>query len=239
MKKKPASFHQRILDDVRDNILKGVWLPGQRIPFETDMAQDYGVSRMTVNKVLTQLAREGYLERRRKGGTFVAAPRLQSAVLEIADMKQEVQHAGREHSFVLLRHELREASEVDMHSLTLTGKRPRVLSLLVLHKADGAPYCVEERLINVVAIPEALSADFAVEPAGSWLLQQVPWSSAEHVIRAVAATAADARLLKISAGTPCLEIDRLTQRGGVPLTAVRLCYPGSQHQVVARFMPNS
>ena len=67
---RPATLHERILNEVRDNILRGAWPPGHRIPFETEMAAAYGVSRMTVNKVLTQLTREGYLERRRKSGTF-------------------------------------------------------------------------------------------------------------------------------------------------------------------------
>ena len=66
--KKPGTFslHERILNDVREKIVSGTWPPGFRIPFETDMAKDYGCSRMTVNKALTQLARYGLLERARK-----------------------------------------------------------------------------------------------------------------------------------------------------------------------------
>jgi GntR family histidine utilization transcriptional repressor len=113
------------------------------------------------------------------------------------------------------------------------------LALLTLHEADDAPYCLEDRLINVGAIPEAVDVDFSAEPAGNWLLRKVPWGTAEHVIRAVAATSQDAKLLKVPAGSPCLEIDRITTREGSPLTAVRICYPGDQHQMVARFMPGS
>lgn len=239
MAEKRSSHHQRILADVRSNILRGSWPPGWRIPFETDMAHDYGVSRMTVNKALTQLAREGFLDRRRKGGTFVAAPRHRSAVMEITDLRREVEKAGQHHSVVLLQRAARAAEDLDRHRLQNNDPDLQVLALTALHRADGAPYCLEDRLINLAAVPEARHADFSEEPAGSWLLRQVPWSSAEHTIRAVAATAADGKLLNMAAGAPCLEISRITRHDGQPLTAVRLTYPGSQHQLVARFMPQS
>ena len=42
--KKPEtmSLHKLILSDVREKIVSGTWPPGFRIPFETDMAKDYG-----------------------------------------------------------------------------------------------------------------------------------------------------------------------------------------------------
>ena len=55
MSERPATLHERILTEVRENIVSGTWPPGHRIPFEVEMAAAYGVSRMTVNKALTQL----------------------------------------------------------------------------------------------------------------------------------------------------------------------------------------
>lgn len=50
---------------------------------------------MTVNKVLTQLARAGLVERRRKAGTFVMRQQSRSAVLEIHDIRMEVAALGQ------------------------------------------------------------------------------------------------------------------------------------------------
>ncbi|MBN9194540.1 MAG: acetate--CoA ligase family protein, partial [Microbacterium sp.] len=61
---------------------------------ELDLAEQYGCSRMTVNKALTQLANAGLIERRRKAGSYVAQPRAQSAVLDIHDIRDEVQSLG-------------------------------------------------------------------------------------------------------------------------------------------------
>jgi GntR family histidine utilization transcriptional repressor len=237
MKQRPETHHQKILEQVRGNILSGTWPPGHRIPFENDMARDFGVSRMTVNKVLTQLTREGFLERRRKLGTLVSVPRVQSAVMEIADIKNEVLGAGQVHSYAQISRDVRPASAAECARLQMPDTVLRLLHLQGLHSADGVPYCLEQRLINLGAVPEAEGTSFETEPAGTWLLRQVPWSSAQHTIRAVAIAAADAKWLRLPSGTACLEIERLTQFNGQAITLARLCYPGDRHQLVARFLP--
>ena len=49
---------------------------------------------MTVSKVMTELANAKLIERRRKSGSFVLRPLAQSAVLEIQDMRAEVDALG-------------------------------------------------------------------------------------------------------------------------------------------------
>ena len=48
-----------ILGDIEGRIMSGEWAQGFRLPFEADLAAHYDCSRMTVNKVMTQLARNG------------------------------------------------------------------------------------------------------------------------------------------------------------------------------------
>jgi len=51
-----GTHHDRILTRLRDRITSGEWQPGFQLPFETQLAESHGVSRMTMNKVLAQLA---------------------------------------------------------------------------------------------------------------------------------------------------------------------------------------
>src|SRR5690606_22641545 len=99
-------------------------------------------------------------------------------------------------------------------------------------------FCFEERLINLAAVPDAASADFSVQPPGSWLLGQVPWSAAEHRIRAVSADRRAADALDLAAGTACLVIERRTWSSEAHITHVRLTYPGERHELVAQFSPS-
>src|SRR5258705_6488594 len=94
MDAQPASLHRRILSDISERIVSGDWPPGHRIPFEHELSAEYNCSRMTVNKALSQLAKAGLIERRRRSGSFVRLPQSQAAVLEIHDIRIEVETLG-------------------------------------------------------------------------------------------------------------------------------------------------
>jgi GntR family histidine utilization transcriptional repressor len=80
----------RIGSDIQRRIASGEWKPGHRIPFEHELVTQYNCARATVGKALTALVRTGLLERRRKAGTFVAYPHVQSAVLDIPDIGKAI-----------------------------------------------------------------------------------------------------------------------------------------------------
>jgi GntR family histidine utilization transcriptional repressor len=230
-------LHQRILADIEARILSGEWPPGHRVPFEHELTAEYHCSRMTVSKVLTQLAKAGLVARRRKAGTFVARPHSQAAVLEIHDIKAEATALGLSYRFEILKRRKREirAAEGALIGLPAPGA---ILEVACRHFGGAQPFCLEERIINLAAAPEAAGESFAELPPGAWLIQRVPWTAAEHRIRATGADKPTAATLRISEGAPCLSIERRTWRAEQPVTYVKLTYPAEAHELVARFAPS-
>jgi DNA-binding transcriptional regulator YhcF (GntR family) len=57
---------------LRDAIRSGSPGLGEAVPSESELAHQYGISRMTAGKVLGQLAAEGLIRRRRGAGSVVA-----------------------------------------------------------------------------------------------------------------------------------------------------------------------
>ncbi len=238
MNQPAQTLHQRIVADMECNILSGKWSPGHRLPFEVDLARQYDCSRMTVNKAMMQLARSGLIERRRKSGSFVTRPHSQSAVLEIRDIKAEVLSLGLAYGYRLLSRRKRKAGPRD-RALLGPGETGHVLALECLHLADGRPFCSERRIISLDAVPAAESQSFAAIAPGPWLLERVPWSSAQHTIRAIAADTHLAQILAVPPAAPCLCVERRTALEGVPVTHVLLAWPGSSHELVAQFEPST
>lgn len=234
------THHARILDGLRQQILTGAWPPGFQLPREIELAETYGVSRMTMNKALSALAREGYLIRRRRGGTSVAHPRAQSAAMAITDPAQEIGALGLTHSWGLLSRKEDLLSDDDRRLLGFDDlpKDRAVLQMLGLHKTPRGPFCLEMRAINPALVPDARQVDFATVLPGQWLLQTMPWTAARHRIRAVNAMGQDARLLGLPVGGACLEVLRTTRIEGAWVTHVRLLYPGEAHQLIADFAPS-
>ncbi len=235
--KDPAtSLHQRILQEIEQNILSGKWVPGYRIPSENDLAIQYQCSRMTVNKVLTQLARANMVERKRKAGTVVLRSQSRSAVLVIQDIGAEVAALDLPYRYEVLALKKRRSLRTDMKLLDLE-KAETILDVQVLHYAGARPFCLESRLINLETVPGAAVENFRDQSPGSWLRSHVPWTSAEHRIRVGLVNPDLTDLLKVPEGTPGLIIERSTWLQGRSVTSVRLLYPGEGHELVARFSP--
>ncbi|CUW45335.1 transcriptional regulator, GntR family [Brucella vulpis] len=134
------SLHQRILDDIESRILSGEWLPGHRIPFEHELTEYYGCSRMTVNKALTQLAKAGLIERKRRSGSFVSFPQSQAAILEIHDIREEVAALGLPYRFELMNRWERLSGPADARRLDIARHTPLV-ELLCRHYAGKRVFC--------------------------------------------------------------------------------------------------
>jgi hypothetical protein len=66
-----ASRYDEIRDTLRSQIISGKIVPGQTIPTRVAIQQHYGAGPMTVNRALTDLQDDGFLEARRGQGTRV------------------------------------------------------------------------------------------------------------------------------------------------------------------------
>lgn len=228
------SLHERIRSDIETRILSGALAPGDRLPIEAELIQDYHCSRMTVNKALSALATAGLIERRKRAGTFVARPRLHAMVLDVPDLKQEVIRRGQTYGYRSLSRRRRKAARKDADEIALAGQGD-LLELSGLHSSDGRPLALERRLISIAAVPSCLDADLESDPPGSWLLRHVAWTEAATRISAVGADTHTARILMLADGEPCLSIERSTWRGGEQITSVHQIFVAHSYDLVARF----
>jgi GntR family histidine utilization transcriptional repressor len=229
-------LHQRIRDDIEARIMSGEWPPGYRIPFEHELMAEYACSRMTVNKVLSTLAANGLITRRRRAGSVVAEPSTERAVLEIQDFALEAARAGSVYQYKILR---RAIEPIDAAAAQRTGlpAGTEMLNVTTVHMMDGVPEAYEQRLISLASVPEANNEHFTNDPPGTWLLRRVPWTDAEHIVRALNADNSLSKRLQVEIGAACLVLERRTWQAGAFVTEARIVYPGDRHHLVGRFSP--
>jgi GntR family histidine utilization transcriptional repressor len=227
---------KRILRDIEHQILSGAWRPGYRIPFEHQLMLEYDCSRMTVYKVMSALSTRGLVTRKRRAGTFVAAPQIEQSLLEIRDFEKQAQLAGLSYRYELLERKIAPVNNAEAEKLDLPVGH-KAVKIRALHRINELPMALERRVINPHAVPSALDESFKDVAPGAWLLKEVPWTEAEHLIGALSADKATAKLLEIPEGSACLVLDRHTWRSGMPVTEVRLIHPGERYHFVGRFQP--
>ena len=64
-------LHRQLFMVLHDEIDRGVIAPGEALPTEQTLCDQFGVSRITVRRALADLADQGYIERRHGVGSFV------------------------------------------------------------------------------------------------------------------------------------------------------------------------
>lgn len=64
-------LHRQLFLVLHDEIDRGVLSPGDALPTEQTLCDQFGVSRITVRRALADLAEQGYIERRHGVGSFV------------------------------------------------------------------------------------------------------------------------------------------------------------------------
>lgn len=73
MDKKPAKYSV-VKESIKRQIEDGTLKVDDKLPTETEYAQLYDVSSITIRRALTELAEEGYIKRLKHKGTFVTSP---------------------------------------------------------------------------------------------------------------------------------------------------------------------
>lgn len=64
--------YQVIIEDIKSNILSGIYGVGEQIPTESALQDKYQVSRQTVRKAILELSNEGFLRSEKGSGTYVS-----------------------------------------------------------------------------------------------------------------------------------------------------------------------
>lgn len=218
---------------LRTRIESGVWQPGEAIPHERALASEFGVTRPTISRALRGLVEAGLVERRRRAGSRVAERRGRAALLRIPVVRDEIEAAGGRYGYVLLERCVVPPPPATRALFNLPGEAC-ALHVTSLHLADGRPHQLEDRWINLSALPQAAEHDFSDESPNEWLVRTVPWSRAEHIFRAAAAQRAEADALGLGPCAPVFVIERRTWRGDEALTSVRLLHPAGSFAIVSR-----
>jgi GntR family histidine utilization transcriptional repressor len=234
---KSEPLYRQIKQLITGKIQSGIWKAGDRIPTEHALVEELDASRMTVNRALRELTQEGVLARRQGSGTFVAPAKLETGLLEIRNIADEISARGNIHSSQLLR--LEEAIAPEDISKVMSGRNgSRFYHCLLLHFENGEPVQLEDRYVNPNLVPDFMSQDFTSETPSAFLLRTVLYGRADHRISAESASPEQSELLRLSPNEPVLILERHTYLEDDVITTVRLYHPGSRIAFGGAFTPD-
>jgi GntR family transcriptional regulator len=210
--------------------------PGERLPSDSDLCREFGVSRMTARNAMQRLADDGLVQRIPGRGTFVAEPPSHRFADRLMAFSHEMERQGRTPGSRLLAREIRPATDAEAGLLEIHVADPVVL-VRRLRLADAVPMAVETAVLVRRTADVVMAADLeggslheALGRAGLQLRR------GKATITAEAATPEDGRLLEVTAGEPLLVERRvIADVQGRPVEATESRYPGDRYALDVRF----
>ncbi len=234
MDKPDLPAYEQVKAFIKGHISSGQWRPGDPVPSESTLAQQFAVARMTVNRALRELAAEGLVTRIQGSGTRVAELHRISSRLTIRDIHEEVAERGHVHTTRVLLVAQEKAGTDLAQSL---GLQPgdKVFHTILIHMENGVPIQYEDRYVNPAAAPGYLVLDFTQTTPTHHLLECAPLTEASYNIEACLPTAREAKELAIKRTEPCLAMMRRTVSGAHVASVARLVYPGTRYSFAGQF----
>ena len=230
----PLPAYEQVKAFVKASINSGAWRPGDAVPSEAALQAQFGVSRMTVNRAVKELAVEGLVTRVQGSGTVVAQLHRISSTLAVRDIHEEIAERGHTHSTQVLVVQAVRADAALARTLKLRAGA-KVFHTVLLHCEDGVPIQLEDRHVNPAAAPAYLEVDFRSTTPTHYLLAHAPLTEASYSIEAAMPSALEAKSLGIARSAPCLVMTRCTVSGPHVASVVRLVYPGVRYQFSGKF----
>lgn len=220
-------LYERARESIRELIADGSYAPGDRLPSESALAEQFGIHRLTARRALEELAREGVAVARKGSGTFVAPrrTRLPIAVPLIRDaftpsLQGQLRAAGRHYREILLDVVRNHPGHGVPPGLQRTGKLSLVCSAL---EVDGDPWVYTRAWVTQARVKGITRHWRMTDGLYGVILDQVGelvtlWRS----FQAEPAAAAVAEPLGIRPGTAILVREGLTADADrVPLIYIR------------------
>lgn len=205
-----SPLYRQVKASIMRGLQVGQWKPGEPIPSEVELAARFGVSQGTVRKAIDELAAEHLLVRRQGKGTFVASHHEAPAQFRFLRLRTDDGEIEPPQRTILECRRLRAPAEV-ARRLEL---RPSETAMLVRRLLSfGAVPTVLDDIWLPGALFRGLTADrLAAYHGPLYALFETEFAvrmvRCEERLRAVAADAAAAPLLKVSQGEPLLFVDR-------------------------------
>ena len=235
----PVPKYFRLANWLRQQIREGKLQPGEQLPTEAALCEQFGVSRGTVRQAIQMLVQEGLVEREQGRGSFVRRPK-RRAFFTLTGFREDMRRQGVQPETRVLAAEILAADHAAAQRLDIPLSTP-IIHIERLHLADDRPILYDKRLLARDLCPDLLQEDLAAASIHELLIEKyrIPLLRTIHIIEVHLLGEAEAELLQTDPGAPAFFVDRLTYTTGPegerPAVWYQALYRGDEYHFRAEF----
>ncbi len=200
--------YAQIADIFRQRIARGIWSQGLRLPANEELAEEFGVSRVTIRQAVELLAREDLVEAQQGRGTFVTGKTTDNHWLKVETTLSDLAEVYRDTSPEILN-----ISEGHARAPLKPGDgvpADRYVFMRRVHSRKGEPYCVISIYLDE-AVFRKHPKQFRTRTVIPILteMRDPPIASAHQTLTIGVADLEVARLLKVPLNSPVADVRRV------------------------------
>ncbi|KNC91867.1 GntR family transcriptional regulator [Trabulsiella odontotermitis] len=224
--------YKQIIEIMIEKIVSGQWMADFVIPSERELAETFGVNRITVRKAIAHLKQRGYLHSAAKQGTYVLPPRSHDSHL-LYSFSDDIKRNGGKPGQMVLEFNHVPVSELIRTNLQIPLSTQSILKIKRIRFSDTTPMGIQTSYVKLKPGQEITQQE--LEKVGSLydLLEQkygIEMVEAYESIGARLPSASERQHLEIAADEVVLTSSRITYSSErVPVEHVEMVYPTSRY----------
>jgi GntR family transcriptional regulator len=209
-------LHRQLFLVLHDEIARGAIAPGDALPTEQSLCDQFGVSRITVRRALADLAEQGYIDRRQGVGSFVRQRGRPDEAPPVGSYMDSLRQAQFQTSIDVVEHEVRTPPSPIGDALGVTGELLHILRVRQ-ERRTHEPLMVTEAWLPTDLADTLTTSALRRKPLYELLSAAgVVIDRMQHEITAEIAGPRNARLLNVAIGSALLRVNRLAFVAGSP-----------------------
>lgn len=232
-KDSPLPIYYQIKEALKEKIEGGDLEPHERLPSERDLEKNYGISRMTARRALSELESEGYVYREQGKGSFVSEPKFRQALLELSGFSEDMRNRRLHPGAKVLEKKL--MTDTDLAKKLEISSDSKIFRLQRVRLAEEQPLAIETTHLRHSVCPGIEQMDFSDRSLYDTLRQDfdISLNRAEQSVESTLANEFEAEQLQVEQGAPMLTTERTTYRekGDVPVEFARSTYRGDRYKL--------
>lgn len=203
-------FYYQITEYLHDQIKKGDFNPGDSLPPERELCEQFGVSRGTIRQAINILAIKGFVRRKQGKGTVITHPTLEHDLIGDYSFGKGMIKQGLKCTSKVLAISVIEGKKAITTRLKLPGKA-RLIKISRIRYANDEPWIIEDSYLPEKQFPGLYNLDFT----SHLLVENLVYSyntllsRVEAFVEPTIAEEDYAELLGLKIGSPALVLDRV------------------------------
>ena len=207
----PIPLYHQIKSILRKKIISKELNPGEKLPTQKELGEQYRVSRITILQALGDLEKEGFIVTKRGKGSFVSyntfdfpAPKLTGSMFDLIDRSHKLQTKIINFNWERVSREITNYLNLPVNTEVLCIER--------LRTNEGKPFSY---ILNYLPpeVGQKIDAETLVDKTLLPILNEdlgIKLTEAKAKVEADIAELPISTLLEIQAGAPILKVERIT-----------------------------